>query len=287
MRIQSPLVLASLLLMMTSLTACSTRLKPPAVEPSSSSQPTPMEKMAMPQAAQSNEPAYAWQMTTPERDIQPSQSTLLRFVIQNQGTGLPVTTFNALHTKLAHLIIVSKDLKTFSHIHPDVLEKGQMQVKATFPRAGNYFMFIQFQPDKAPEQNLMRAIQIGNATLPEALLTPDAQTAKVVNGYTFRLSNYPTQINRPTMLSLAIEKNGQPITTIEPYLGAGGHTVLLSQDAQRFLHVHPMTKPVGPYYQSPLQFHTQIAQPGLYKLWTQVQLQGKVETVDFTFEVKL
>jgi hypothetical protein len=35
------------------------------------------------------------------------------------------------------------------------------------------------------------------------------------------------------------DASGNPITDLEPLMGAGGHSVIISSDKQEFLHVHP------------------------------------------------
>jgi hypothetical protein len=277
------LTLAALLILSTGLTACA---RP---QQSSTTPPEPMNmRMAKETAAinaQSQKASYEWVIHTPSASIQAGQPVSLNFQVNNMLTKQPITALNEVHTKLVHLIIVSKDLKTFSHIHPEVLSNGNMKVQAIFPREGRYVSYIQFFPVDSEEQTLSQTLQVGQKQPEVAKLVSDVDQPKMVDGYTFRLRGYPTEANKPSMATLVIEKAGKPVKHIEPYLGAGGHSVLLSQDAMTFLHVHPMTEPVGPYYQSPLQFHTEVPQAGLYKMWTQIQIDGKVKTVDFTFKV--
>ena len=233
---------------------------------------------------ESSSPAYEWQMDKPSKSYQANTPIRLSWDIIEPASQKKIGDFDELHTKLAHLIIVSEDLGLFEHIHPDVVSTGHMQVTTTLPKEGNYRLFLQFAPKGKEEVTLDKTLQVGNAISSKAKLVPDESKSKAIDGYIFRLKNPPTKAGEAAMVELVIEKNGIPVSKIQPYLGAGGHAVVISEDARRFLHVHPMSESVNGSYKSPLGFHTTIPKQGLYKLWIQVKLDNKVRTVDFTFE---
>lgn len=252
-------------------------------------EPTPMPDQSsvntQADADQQMPKEYEWEIT-PSPALQAGKPITLNFDIAEKLSHEPLGELINVHEKMVHLIIVSKDLKYFTHIHPDIKGLGQMQVETQFPKEGKYVMYLQFTPAGGTEQTLSQSVQVGKGQFSSARLVPDTEKSKQVDGYTFRMTNTPTQVGKAAMVTLAVENDGMPVANIEPYLGAGGHAVLLSEDAESFLHVHPMTEAKGRYYQSPLQFHTQVNQPGLYKMWIQTQINGQVHTVDFTFQVR-
>lgn len=73
---------------------------------------------------------------------------------------------------------------------------------------------------------------------------------------------------------------------LEPLMGAGGHSVIISTDIQEFLHVHP-TEEVEPNWKGGphISFRTSFPKPGLYKAWGQFQHKGKIIMADFVLEV--
>ncbi len=72
------------------------------------------------------------------------------------------------------------------------------------------------------------------------------------------------------------------INNLEPYLGAVGHVVILSADAESYLHVHPLDeKASGP----DAEFAT-IFRKAAYKIWGQFQHNGEILTVPFVVDVK-
>jgi hypothetical protein len=222
---------------------------------------------------------------TPATPIRLGQPTLFNLQIRNPVTGRIPSHFDIVHEKPAHIIIVSQDLSNFQHVHPEKVLPGFLQVPATFKQPGPYKMFLQFTSPECGEQTLNKPFDMGRATRPFKPLMPDSTQPKLVDGYTYKISGLPTRQHAMGMPKVEVTKNGVPVTNIEPYLGAGAHGVIIGQNAQSFLHVHPMSKPQNGFYQSPIQFHTEIKQPGLYKMWVQTQIDGKVRTVDWTFQV--
>ena len=74
----------------------------------------------------------------------------------------------------------------------------------------------------------------------------------------------------------------QPVTDLQPYLGAVGHVVILTQDAENYLHVHPTDeKASGP----DAKFMTTFPHSGVYKIWGQFKQNNKVFTVPFVVKV--
>ena len=100
-------------------------------------------------------------------------------------------------------------------------------------------------------------------------------------------------------IKFTVRKNGKSVADLEPYLGALGHCVILSEGARDFLHAHPiehgghvkMGKPSGHTLDSPapgkgeIVFHTQFPKGGIYKVWGQFKHQGQVLTADFVVKV--
>ena len=86
------------------------------------------------------------------------------------------------------------------------------------------------------------------------------------------------------MLTFTIkdEKTKEPITNLQQYLGAAGHVVALTEDAEQYLHVHPMEeKATGP----DAKFMTTFPKGGIYKLWGQFKHENELLIVPFVIEV--
>ncbi|MDE7552966.1 hypothetical protein CN324_15150 [Bacillus anthracis] len=87
-----------------------------------------------------------------------------------------------------------------------------------------------------------------------------------------------------TMLTFTFKnaKTKEPITDLQPYLGAVGHVVILDKDSKQYVHVHPMVEDAkGPE----AVFHATFPSPGIYKVWGEFKQNNKVFTVPFVVEV--
>ena len=72
-----------------------------------------------------------------------------------------------------------------------------------------------------------------------------------------------------------------PSEGLEKYLGAWGHMLVASADLIDLLHTHPFLVTGGV-----IQFNVIFPRYGLYRVWTQFQRSGVVNTVVFTIPVK-
>jgi hypothetical protein len=79
------------------------------------------------------------------------------------------------------------------------------------------------------------------------------------------------------------DNSDEPITNLQPYLGAMGHLVIISEDGNDFVHAHPVE---GATTSGPIAFEAHFPRPGIYGGWGQFQRAGVVLTVPFVIEVK-
>ncbi len=216
--------------------------------------------------------------------VKPNVPTSVNIQI-NDTSGKPISNFDINHEKKMHLIVVSKDLSIFQHVHPNYKGKGLFQVQVTFPTAGKYQLFADFKPSGQEAMVKQTAVQVTGQAQENQAVVPDKTLTKVVAGKKVALAfdQIPTA-KKPMMMTyhLVDAKSNQPITQLQPYLGAIGHVVILNDKAQNYLHVHPMNEQSkGP----DAMFHTQFPTSGVYKIWAEFQYQGKVFVVPFVIKV--
>lgn len=75
---------------------------------------------------------WTWSSETPQSNEELTISTQIRTL-----DGKAVEQFDINHEKKLHLIIVSKDLSYFDHLHPEYNGKGEFEVKTTFLQEEN------------------------------------------------------------------------------------------------------------------------------------------------------
>src|SRR5262249_40512068 len=78
--------------------------------------------------------------------IQPGAPITLRYDLADPSTGAPITDVVADHEQPMHLIVVSRDLALFQHLHPQPApgRPGSSAVELSVPRAGSYLLFDEF-----------------------------------------------------------------------------------------------------------------------------------------------
>jgi hypothetical protein len=113
---------------------------------------------------------------------------------------------------------------------------------------------------------------------------------KEAGGISVQLAVQPPVIvaGRVVKLRYDLSANGAPVTDLEPYLAAWGHTLVLSEDATEYVHAHPIEY-VPPDINEPkggptVTFDAMFPRPGRYRLWTQFKRQGQISTTWFTVE---
>lgn len=170
---------------------------------------------------------------------QPNQPLTLRYRVVDVRTGRAVTDLPLDHERPMHLILVSADLQQFQHIHPEVTPDGAYQVTTSLPAAGTYLLYDEFERDGHTVLD-QRELAIGGAATPTgpATLTPD-WGPRTVAGYTVALSGpAAVKAGEAATFTFTVTQSGQPVTNLQPYLGAAAHVAIVSADGRSFVHTH-------------------------------------------------
>jgi hypothetical protein len=227
------------------------------------------------------------------------------------------------HGHLMHLFIVRMpDMKAFWHLHPDQVQTGDFAVKLPTMPEGQYKLYADIVHHTGfPET------QVATMDLPvvtgEALsgddagsldLAPVDNVAQLSGGHRMvwqrdglssdeRSSNgRPFKAGQPYWFRFRVEdKDGKPVTDLEPYMSMAGHAVFMSTDGNVFAHVHPagsvsmaavnLAEGRNPKaamenmeHNAPaaeVSFPYGFPQPGGYRIFVQIKRAGKVETGEF------
>jgi Heavy metal binding domain len=242
---------------------------------------------------------YEVKISTIPRAPRAGRKIEFQFAIFHPRTGKQVKEFNILHDMPFHLFVVSQDLTHFDHIHPEKMADGSFKIQTILPKAGYYKIFCDFFPagglPQVTQHNIVTTGFKGDLISSQAHLVPDKTLVKTIDGIRFELKFEPVQpfSGKPAELRyhLKDEKTGEPVRDLQPYLGAWGHTLILSEDAADYLHSHPTEMIPEDIERSELKggpdviFDTFFPRPGNYRVWSQFQRQGKITTVSFTIEV--
>ena len=227
--------------------------------------------------------AYQMQFAATPAAIMPNKEVTLAFTPKKKDAPNEQVALDIEHEKKIHLILVSDDLSWFDHVHPEYNADGSYTVKTKFPAPGKYKAFADYKPTGGT--HVVDKIEINvEGTAPTAKsFAAEKLTGNSAN-YSFSLA--PTGGKFVTGAGMHIEgvvkKDGQPIdaNSLENYLGAKAHIVVISLNEKEYLHVHPEVA------NGKFDIHTTFDKPGIYRGWVQFNGDGKLHTIDFTLNVK-
>jgi hypothetical protein len=198
--------------------------------------------------------------------------------------GAAVTDFETAHDKKLHLVVVRADGSQFRHVHPTMSADGVWSIPWTWDEAGTYRVFTDFVPGSTGENlTLSRTVDVAGPFSPEPATTVAA--SDTVDGYTATLTG-DLSANGSSMLTATVTKDGEPVTTLEPYLGAYGHLVALRDGDLAYLHVHPEGDEPAPGSTSgpDVEFMTEAPTPGRYLLYLDFKVGGEVRTAELVLD---
>ena len=202
-------------------------------------------------------------------------SSLFAFRIED-STGRPHVAFDELHERRLHLIVLSRNLVVYRHLHPSMDPAGTWSVDVPPLTPGSYRVYADFEPTGADRITLAADLQV--AGLVPVTDLPAAAAYNDVDGYSVTWSGDIAVGSSSIVLS--VDRDGTAVVT-EPYLGAAGHLVVVRVGDLGYLHVHPVDDTGG----IRIRFGADFPTPGLYRLFFDFAHDGAVHTASFTVEV--
>ncbi|QQZ10401.1 hypothetical protein [Heyndrickxia vini] len=179
------------------------------------------------------------------------------------------------HEKYMHLIVVSSDLEEYHHVHPE--QKGEGIYKQKINLANNsYKVIVDITPKGLQYSAKPIELHVGESHYDQHdnHLVADKNFTKTINGQTVELTTQSFEVNKEITLNFDV-KDAKP----DPYLGALGHVVVLDEDGEKYIHVHPVAD-------DKTVFETRFDKPGIYKLWAEFKFGNQVNAYPFIIEVK-
>lgn len=218
------------------------------------------------------------------------RSDTLVFTPQLAATGAAVRDLLIVHEHLLHLIIVSDDLSFFDHVHPTQQPDGTFTINYRFPKEDNYLLFADITPHGERAQVFRLPVEVGGSRFrATASLTASGASAREIGDYHVEMILQPRELvaTRHAHIAFRLSRDGLPVTDLQPYIGAMGHCVIISEDTQKYLHCHPEQFTPTPSRGGPVvSFHTTFSKPGRYKVWGQFKHGGEIIVADFVVNVE-
>jgi hypothetical protein len=185
-------------------------------------------------------------------------------------SGAPLASYDERHERDLHLIVVgTPGLTDYQHLHPTrdgdrwtarmALAPGRYRVYADGRTAGEDFV-------------AQSALTVPGRRTADPR-TPAPSTRDSVGPYDVALD----AADDGTM-TLRVTRDGEPVTDLQPYLGASGHLVVIRRGSLDYLHAHPVDGPRGPE----VAFAVEFDKPGVHRLFFDFKHGSRVRTAAFT-----
>lgn len=231
-------------------------------------------------------------------NTRPGVPTQLKVTVLDMQTGQPVRDLTRSHQAWMHLIATREDLGTFAHIHPQPTGRpGQLAVDLTFPTAGRFIINTEFRRQGHMADIHQRQVITVTGSAPNPAALSEGSRTAVVDGLRVELAGQPRAGQRSDLhYTFTDATTGEPVTSLQPYLAAAGHIVIMRADGQTFAHEHaevadsrgrPVFALPGQTFGPELDVHAEFPTAGTYQTWAQFRLEnGRVITVPFTIRAQ-
>lgn len=249
---------------------------------------------------------YAVDLKT-DGDAAAGKPVKMELAIRYADTRELVKDFEVVHERLLHLVMTTQDMAWFEHQHPVRGVDGLFRLTWTFPRPGKYRLYADFTPSDGDNQVKPLALTVGGGPSRSVPLVPDRTRVKTVGDLRIELRvrpGGPLRMEKAALLTYRIrDRRGRPVRDMQPFIGAMGHLLAISQNGKDVVHTHvlqsasapsmggerepflvtaAMVSEKGPAF----SFKLTVPSGGLYKTWAQFMHDNRVYTVPFTFQVQ-
>jgi hypothetical protein len=208
-------------------------------------------------------------------------------LLTSDGQTLRPSELAVSQTRKLHLLVVDASLEDYQHIHPEPDgDTGDWTFSFTPHRPGPYRVYAQFIPSLSMRE------MIGETQI----VVPGDSRPSVHRGLaTYKDGDYVFNLTTPgptlapgadATLTLSVQRADGGKVQLQPVMGTLAHLVAFDSSRDGVAHLHPTltgqeTNPTHPE----LSFVINLAQPGHYRIWGQVELDGRELYVPFDIEV--
>lgn len=210
--------------------------------------------------------------------LRPGENATSRLRVLQPASRAVERHFQIVHEKLMHVFLVSESLEYFAHLHPTLQDDGTFVLPVCLPEGGMYRLLADFYPAGSVPQLAVATFFLTGKGSPQHLV-PDTAPYRAANlTAALRLEPPNPVAGFLTRLNFTLD----PAEGMERYLGAWAHMLVASGDLIDMIHTHPFLSDERQH----MQFNLIFPRPGMYRVWTQFQRLGIVNTIQFTLSVR-
>lgn len=204
---------------------------------------------------------------------------------------LNMSDLKEVHTKKIHVLMADQTLTDYQHLHPtaDPSDPETFTYTVTPRQSGAYRVWVDITLNNGT-QEIMSSYIRGNART-EGLIDRTLVMFATVSDMTATLSFNPASLVMGETSTGQIDltdPKGNPLTDLEPIMGAFGHIVAINEDRKTLAHVHPLGDEPKKQEQrgtSPITFHLEPNAAGITKIFLQVRRGGTDYTFPFSINI--
>lgn len=199
--------------------------------------------------------------------------------------GEPLTEYTEEQTKLLHLYVVRDDLAEFRHLHPVLGDDGTWRGQVDLGTPGRWRVVAELIPKGSSVPLVLGTTRTVPGTwTPAPVPRGESATAGDDGVVKVRLLG-PGELGANGRLRLSVTSAGDEPVTLGSYLGATAHLTGFAIGTRGFVHVHPYGAPETRKDGTVLTFHTVFSQPGDYRMFVQVRVDGLLHQLAVTVPV--
>lgn len=211
-------------------------------------------------------------------------------LLTSGGTTIAPHELAITHTRKMHVMLIDPSLVDYHHVHPQAEGfNGQYIFEFTPNRSGEYQVFTEIVPLRTRRQIIATGVieVAGEAEV----INFDRQTESVVDGLRFDIGEVPERLSTGVDYRFELEVtavDGSDVV-LEDVMGAKGHMVAFDAARKGFAHMHPIDSVVSARERNvapELAFLFNVPNPGWYRVFAQVQVDGREVFGHFDLEVE-
>lgn len=215
----------------------------------------------------------------------PGQSTQIALELKTPG-GRPIAPHDlaVTHTERMHVMLVDPSLEDYHHVHPqpDGL-RGRYLFQFTPKKPGSYQVYTEIVPLRTRRQVVATGkIEVTGEAAEQKFFK---DKTSLVDGVKFELVEVPARLRTraDNLLTVSVRAEDGTSVELEDIMGAKGHLVAFDAARKGFAHMHPVDDVIvaraGLGRSSPaenhLSFYFNVPNPGWYRVFAQVQVDGR------------
>jgi hypothetical protein len=214
--------------------------------------------------------------------IKAGEPTMLRLTIPD-AKGQPIKALAVFHDAKVHLIAIGCGLNCFAHLHPEVdPATGILTANHTFPADGVYHLFADYQEQGKQSMMATARVEVAGDAPAATKLKPDVPGLFTGEKIAARVSFEGAKPRAEAKVRFEVLEGDNPVTDLDPYMGAMGNLVIVSADAKQYVQAHPEAKADAKHV---VTFGAAFPSAGTYKGCGQFKRGGQVRIMPFVVQI--